>query len=44
MEGDGKYGEAYLIHRVNGLDDKTKISTLRGDVQNSDGTTSKLCG
>ena len=37
---DGKYGEAYLIHRVNGLDYKTKISTLRGDVQNSDGTTS----
>ncbi|MDB5387812.1 MAG: methylase containing a Zn-ribbon, partial [Planctomycetaceae bacterium] len=36
---EGKYGEAYLIHRVNGLECKTKISTLRGDYQKPDGTT-----
>lgn len=35
---EGKYGEAYLIHRVNGLDYKTRISTLRGDYQKPDGT------
>ena len=28
---DSKFGEAYLIHRVHGVDHKTKISTLRGD-------------
>ena len=28
---DGKYGEAFLIHEVNGSRFKTKISTLRGD-------------
>lgn len=35
---EGKYGEAFLIHSVNGVDYKTKISTLRGDVQGPDGT------
>ena len=35
---DSTYGEAYLIHRVAGLDHKTKISTLRGDRQRPDGT------
>jgi len=35
---EGKYGEAYLIHQVDGLDCKTKISTLRGDYQKPDGT------
>jgi putative DNA methylase len=34
-----KYGEAYLLHQVEGVDYKTKISTLRGDVQMPDGTT-----
>jgi putative DNA methylase len=33
----GKYGEAFLVHRVNGLEYKTKISTLRGDYQKPDG-------
>ena len=28
---EGKYGEAYLIHQVDGVEFKTKISTLRGD-------------
>ncbi|MGH8643085.1 MAG: anti-phage-associated DUF1156 domain-containing protein [Gammaproteobacteria bacterium] len=35
---EGKYGEAYLFHRVDGVDYKTKISTLRGDFQQPDGT------
>lgn len=35
---EGKFGEAYLIHRVNGVSYKTKISTLRGDYQKPDGT------
>ena len=36
---DDKYGEAYLIHQVDGVVYKTKISTLRGDYQQTDGTT-----
>lgn len=35
---EGKYGEAYLMHQVEGLSYKTKISTLRGDYQKDDGT------
>jgi putative DNA methylase len=35
---EGKYGEAYLIHQVEGATYKTKISTLRGDFQKPDGT------
>lgn len=35
---EGKYGEAYLIHQVDGVDYRTKISTLRGDYQKSDRT------
>jgi putative DNA methylase len=35
---EGKYGEAYLIHKVDGVPYKTKISTLRGDYQKPDGT------
>ncbi len=35
---DGKYGEAYLMHHVDGLAYKTKISTLRGDYEKPDGT------
>ena len=34
---DAKYGEASLIHQVDGVDHKTKISTLRGDYQQPDG-------
>jgi putative DNA methylase len=37
---DSKYEEAYLVHQVNGTAHKTKISTLRGDFQNPDGTIS----
>jgi putative DNA methylase len=35
---DSKYGEASLIHEVNGITYKTKISTLRGDYQKADGS------
>lgn len=35
---DGKYDEAYLMHQVDGVTYKTKISTLRGDYQSQDGT------
>ena len=35
---EGKYGEAFMFHRVSGVDYKTKISTLRGDYERSDGT------
>ncbi len=35
---EGKYGEAYLMHSVDGVDYKTKISTLRGDYQKPEGT------
>ncbi|MGA9822684.1 MAG: anti-phage-associated DUF1156 domain-containing protein [Desulfobaccales bacterium] len=35
---ENKYSEAYLFHQVNGVNYKTKISTLRGDYQKSDGT------
>jgi putative DNA methylase len=35
---DSKYDEAYLIHQVDGVAYKTKISTLRGDYQKPDGT------
>jgi putative DNA methylase len=35
---EGKYGEAYMLHHVDGLDYKVKISTLRGDYQKPDGT------
>ncbi|MCA9900784.1 MAG: DUF1156 domain-containing protein, partial [Anaerolineales bacterium] len=37
---ESRFGDAYLIHQVNGVPYKTKISTLRGDYQKSDGTTS----
>ncbi len=39
VDREGKYGEAYLMHRVDGVDYKTKISTLRGDYTKPDGTT-----
>ena len=35
---EGKYGEAFLLHTVDGVAFKTKISTLRGDYRRSDGT------
>jgi putative DNA methylase len=34
---DSKYGEAHLIHRLGGVDYKTKVSTLRGDYRKPDG-------
>jgi putative DNA methylase len=38
IDREGKYGEAYLIHQVNGVSLKTKVSTLRGDHEKPDGT------
>ena len=35
---EGRFGEAFLVHEVNNQLYKTRISTLRGDVQQSDGT------
>lgn len=35
---DSKYEEAYLIHQVDGVSYKTKISTLRGDQSKPDGS------
>ena len=35
---EGKYGEAHLMHNVDGVNYKTKITTLRGDYQKPDGT------
>jgi putative DNA methylase len=38
VEREGKYGEAYLVHQVDGNEHRVKISTLRGDFQRPDGT------
>ena len=35
---EGRYGEAFLVHEVNGKRYKTKITTLRGDVRQPDGS------
>jgi putative DNA methylase len=35
---DNRYGDAYLVHEVDGVSYKTKISTLRGDYEKTDGT------
>jgi putative DNA methylase len=35
---DSKYGEAILVHEVDGVEYRTKISTLRGDFEKDDGT------
>ena len=43
IDREGKYGEAYLIHSADGVQHKTKISTLRGDYQKPDGTTATAC-
>ena len=34
---EGRYGEAFLVHEVNGKRYKTRITSLRGDVQQNDG-------
>lgn len=39
VHADGQGKEPYLIHTVNGVDYRTKISTLRGDYRKEDGTT-----
>ncbi len=38
VDREGKYGEAFLLHQVDGVDYKTKISTLRGDYTRPDQT------
>ena len=35
---EGRYGEAFLLHQVDGKRYKTNITTLRGDVRQPDGT------
>jgi putative DNA methylase len=35
---EGRFADAYLMHQVNGVSYKTKLSTLRGDYQKPDGT------
>jgi len=35
---EGRFGDAYLTHRVDGTEYRTKISTLRGDYEKTDGT------
>ena len=39
VRSDGQGSDPYMIHRVNGREYKTKISTLRGDYKKPDGTT-----
>lgn len=39
VRSDGRGQDPYLIHSVNGVEYRTKISTLRGDFRNADGTT-----
>ena len=35
---EGRYGEAFLVHEIDGKRYKTRITTLRGDVRQPDGT------
>ena len=37
VRSDGRGQDPYLIHTVNGIEYRTKISTLRGEYRNSDG-------
>ncbi len=37
VRSDGRGQDPYLIHSVDGIEYRTKISTLRGDFRNSDG-------
>jgi putative DNA methylase len=37
VRSDGRGQDAYLIHTVNGIEYRTKISTIRGDYQKEDG-------
>ncbi len=39
VRSDGRGGDPYLFHIVDGKEYRTKISTLRGDYRNPDGTT-----
>lgn len=36
---EGRFSEAYLMHELDGVTHKTRISTLRGDYERPDGTT-----
>lgn len=38
LHRDKRYGDAYLVHEVDGKVFRTKFSTLRGDYQKADGT------
>ena len=41
---EGRFSDAYLMHQLNGVNYKTKISTLRGDYQKPDGSKAIACG
>jgi putative DNA methylase len=38
LRRDGRYSDAYLVHEVDGVTFKTKISMLRGDYEKPDGS------
>lgn len=38
VDRESKFGDTFLLHQVDGVNYKTKISTLRGDYQKPDGT------
>lgn len=38
LHRDNRYGDAYLVHEIDGKIFRTKFSTLRGDYQKPDGT------
>jgi putative DNA methylase len=40
VRSDGRGQETYMFHKIGARDYQTKISTLRGDFRNSEGTTS----
>lgn len=39
IDRESRFGDAFMVHQVDGVTYKTKISTLRGDFQMLDGTT-----
>jgi len=39
VDREGRFGDAFVTHEVDGVSYRTKISTLRGDYERPDGTT-----
>jgi putative DNA methylase len=42
VDREARFSDAYFTHQIDGVDYKTKISTLRGDYEKPDGTTGNL--